>query len=56
MFLIHVDTVLKKSCEELLYIDEAIGSMIIEMSNGYIVENKGSKSNYRLLKYILKRK
>ena len=46
----------EKTCEELLYIDEAIGSRIIEMSNGYIVDNKGSKSNYRLLKYILKRK
>ena len=46
----------EKTCEELLYIDEAIGSRIIEMSNGYIVENKGTKSNYRLLKYILKRK
>ena len=46
----------EKTCEELLYIDEAIGSRIIEMSNGYIVENKGAKSNYRLLKYILKRK
>ena len=46
----------EKTCEELLYIDEAIGSRIIEMSNGYIVENKGSKSNYRLLKYFLQRK
>ena len=46
----------EKTCEELLYIDEAIGSRIIEMSNGYIVENKGAKSNYRLLKYILQRK
>ena len=43
----------EKTCEELLYIDEAIGSRIIEMSNGYIVENKGSKSNYRLFKYFL---
>ena len=46
----------EKTCEELLYIDEAIGSRIIEMSNGYIVENKGAKSNYRLLKYFLQRK
>ena len=42
----------EKTCEELLNIDEAIGSRIIEMSNGYIVENKGLKSNYRLFKYF----
>ena len=46
----------EKTCEELLYIDEAIGSRIIEMSNGYIVENKGAKSNYRLFKYFLQKK
>ncbi len=42
----------EKTCDELLYIDEAIGSRIIEMSNGYIVENKGGKLNYRLLNYM----
>lgn len=46
----------EKTCEELLNIDEAIGSRIIEMSNGYIVENKGLKSNYRLFKYFSKAK
>ena len=46
----------EKTCEELLNIDEAIGSRIIEMSNGYIVENKGLKSNYRLFKYFSKGK
>ena len=44
----------EKTCEELLYIDEAIGSRIIEMSSGYIVENKGLKSNYILFKYFSK--
>ena len=46
----------EKTCDELLNIDEAIGSRIIEMSTGYIVENKGAKSNYRLFKHFLQRK
>ena len=33
----------EKTCQELLEIDEAIGSRIIEMSGEYIVENKGVK-------------
>ena len=46
----------EKTCEELLTIDEAIGSRIIEMSTGHIVENKGAKTNYRLLKYFSQKK
>lgn len=46
----------EKTCEELLNIDEAIGSRIIQMSNGYIVENNLGRSNYRLLKYYSQKK
>ncbi|MBO3443701.1 ATP-binding protein [Clostridium sp. CCUG 7971] len=38
----------EKRFDELIDIDEALGSRIIEMSKGYVVELKGRKLNYRL--------
>ena len=38
----------EKSFNELLDIDEAIGSRLIEMSKDYLVEIKGKKMNYRI--------
>lgn len=38
----------EKSVDELILIDEAIGSRLIEMSKGNIVEVKGKKLNYRI--------
>lgn len=38
----------EKGKKELLEIDEAIGSRMIEMSKDYIIEMKGKKLNYRL--------
>lgn len=38
----------EKSFEELLDIDEAIGSRLIEMSKDYLVTIKGKKLNYRI--------
>jgi len=38
----------EKSFEELIEIDEAIGSRIIEMCKGYLVVMKGNKLNYRI--------
>ena len=39
----------EKNINELLAIDEAISSRLIEMSKGYIVELKGKHLNYRLV-------
>lgn len=39
----------EKNINELLAIDEAISSRLIEMSKGYIVELKGEHLNYRLV-------
>ncbi|CEP41773.1 ATP-binding protein [Paraclostridium sordellii] len=38
----------EKSADELLDIDEAIGSRLIEMSKDYLVEMKGRKLNFRV--------
>ncbi|MGL5439837.1 MAG: DNA replication protein, partial [Filifactoraceae bacterium] len=38
----------EKCVEELLDIDEAIGSRLIEMSKDYLVVMKGKKLNYRV--------
>ncbi|RDY28429.1 DNA replication protein [Romboutsia weinsteinii] len=38
----------EKGFEELIEIDEAIGSRLIEMSKGYGVEIKGKRLNYRI--------
>lgn len=38
----------EKKYEELLQIDEAIGSRILEMSKNYTIELKGHKLNYRI--------
>lgn len=38
----------EKSFEELIEIDEAIGSRLIEMCKGYRVEIKGKRLNYRI--------
>lgn len=38
----------EKTFEELIDIDEAIGSRLIEMSGEYLIEFKGKKLNYRI--------
>ncbi|WP_042274742.1 hypothetical protein [[Clostridium] dakarense] len=38
----------EKSFEELIEIDEAIGSRLIEMCKGYRVEIRGKRLNYRI--------
>jgi len=38
----------EKSFDELIEIDEAVGSRIIEMCKGYLVQMKGKKLNYRI--------
>ena len=38
----------EREVEELLDIDEAVGSRLIEMSKGSVVEFKGRKLNYRV--------
>lgn len=38
----------EKNINQLLDIDEAIASRLIEMSNGYVVEIKGKNLNYRM--------
>ncbi|EPZ58923.1 putative aAA ATPase [[Clostridium] sordellii ATCC 9714] len=38
----------EKGVDELLDIDEAIGSRLIEMSKDYLVEMKGRKLNFRV--------
>lgn len=38
----------EKGVEELMDIDEAIGSRLMEMSKGYLVEVRGKKLNYRV--------
>ena len=38
----------EKSFEELIEIDEAIGSRLIEMSKGYGIEIRGKRLNYRI--------
>jgi DNA replication protein DnaC len=38
----------EKSFDELIEIDEAVGSRIIEMGKGYLVVMKGKKLNYRI--------
>lgn len=38
----------EKSVEELIAIDEAIGSRLVEMCNGYVVYMNGKKLNYRM--------
>lgn len=38
----------EKSFDELIYIDEAVGSRIIEMGKGNLVAMKGKKMNYRI--------
>lgn len=50
----------EREVEELLDIDEAVGSRLIEMSKGSVVEFKGRKLNYRvygwaILSYELKK-
>lgn len=36
------------TAERLLYIDEGIGSRIIEMCKDYVVEIEGKENNYRV--------
>ena len=38
----------EREVEEILDIDEVVGSRLIEMSNGSVVEFKGRKLNYRV--------
>lgn len=38
----------EKSIDEIMEIDEAIGSRLYEMSNGYVVNINGKKLNYRM--------
>ena len=40
----------EKSFDELIEIDEAVGSRIIEMGKGNLIEVKGKKMNYRIYK------
>ncbi len=38
----------EKTLNEIVYFDEAVGSRLIEMSRGHIIEFEGEKLNYRL--------
>nr|WP_296649444.1 ATP-binding protein [Romboutsia sp. 13368] len=40
----------EKSIDEIMKIDEAIGSRLYEMSNGYVVSLSGRRLNYRMYK------